>query len=138
EGVEAHPKVAKLLDLRAQMGEGKHAIDWGMGEMLAFASLVDAGVRVRITGQDVRRGTFSSRHAVIVDQKTGVRHCPLQTAIGKGHAPFELYDSPLSEVGVLGFEFGYSLDAPDSLVVWEAQFGDFVNVAQVIIDQFIC
>jgi 2-oxoglutarate dehydrogenase E1 component len=137
-GVEAHPKVAKLLELRGQMGEGKHPLDWGMGEMLAFASLVDAGVRVRLTGQDVRRGTFSSRHAVIVDQKTGDRHCPLQTSIGKGHAPFELYDSPLSEVGVLGFEFGYSLDAPDSLVIWEAQFGDFVNVAQVIIDQFIC
>ncbi|MCC6807042.1 MAG: 2-oxoglutarate dehydrogenase E1 component [Deltaproteobacteria bacterium] len=136
-GFEPHPKVHKLLETRAAMGEGKQALDWGMGEMLAYASLVDAGVRVRITGQDVRRGTFSSRHAVVVDQKTNARHCPLTTSIGKGHLPFELYDSPLSEVGVLGFEFGYSLDAPDSLVVWEAQFGDFVNVAQVIIDQFI-
>jgi 2-oxoglutarate dehydrogenase E1 component len=137
-GFEPHPKVQKLLEQRALMGQGKHALDWGMGEMLAYASLVDAGVRVRITGQDARRGTFSSRHAVIVDQKTNARHCALQKTIGKGFLPFEIFDSPLSEVGVMGFEFGYSLDAPDSLVVWEAQFGDFANVAQVIIDQFIC
>ncbi len=136
-GFTPHPKIVKLLEGRKAMGHGTQAIDWGMGELLALASLVNEGSRVRLTGQDVRRGTFTSRHAVYFDQNTSAPYSPIAEMRKDAYAPFELYDSPLSEVGVLGFEFGYSLDAPDSLVIWEAQFGDFVNGAQVIIDQFI-
>ena len=111
-------------------------IDWSHAEALAFASLLALGVPVRLTGQDTERGTFSQRHAVLHDANTGERWCPLQH-LRDAVAPFELHNSPLSEQGCLGFEYGYSMQAPDALVLWEAQFGDFVNSAQVIVDQFM-
>lgn len=132
----AHPKIAKLLDARADMVAGKRPVDWGMGEALAFGTLAWEGVRVRLSGQDVRRGTFSHRHAVLFDQETGRPYSPL-AHLRDGQGVVEVRDSPLSEAGVLGFEYGYSLEMPDGLVIWEAQFGDFVNAAQVIIDQFL-
>jgi 2-oxoglutarate dehydrogenase E1 component len=136
EGFTAHAKIQRLLQARRQMGMGEQPVDWAMGEALAFGSLVLDGRLVRVSGQDSRRGTFSQRHAVIVDQKTEAEYVPL-SHIRDEQAFFRIYDSPLSEAAVLGFEFGYSLDYPDGLVIWEAQFGDFVNGAQVIIDQFI-
>ncbi len=111
-------------------------IDWGMGEHLAYASLLADAVHIRISGQDSRRGTFSHRHAVWVDQKTDGRYYPL-SHLESSKAPFDVFNSPLSEFAVLGFEFGYSLFYPQSLVIWEAQYGDFANGAQTIIDQFI-
>ncbi len=132
----AHKKVERILSLRKEMGEGKKAFDWGAGETLAFASLVTQNVRVRLTGQDCGRGTFTHRHAVLHDVQNGRHYMPL-CHMDKDQAPIEIYNSALSEAGVLGFEYGYSLDWPDALVMWEAQFGDFVNCAQVIIDQFI-
>jgi 2-oxoglutarate dehydrogenase E1 component len=136
EGFTLHPKVTKLLDQRIEMARGNRPIDWGTAELAAFASLVTSGVRVRMTGQDSARGTFSQRHAVLLDYETGRHYMPL-AYLAEGQAPIEIYNSALSEVGVLGFEWGFSLDYPDGLVIWEAQYGDFVNVAQVIIDQFI-
>ncbi|WP_373044823.1 2-oxoglutarate dehydrogenase E1 component [Vulgatibacter sp.] len=136
EGFTPHPKVVRLLDQRREMGEGKRALDWGMGEAMAFASLVTGGARVRLSGQDVERGTFSHRHSVLHDVKTGGEYCALNH-LRQGQAKFEARNSPLSETSVLGFEYGYSLDTPDGLTIWEAQFGDFANAAQVIIDQFI-
>ena len=132
-----HPKLVRLLKDRAAMAAGDKPIDWGMGEALAFGTLLGEGVRVRMSGQDVRRGTFSHRHAVLVDYPTGRGIHPAGAHHRRARAPFEIRDSPLSEAGVLGFEYGYSLDMPEGLVVWEAQFGDFVNGAQVIIDQFL-
>jgi 2-oxoglutarate dehydrogenase E1 component len=115
---------------------GTRTLDWGTGEALAFASLLSEGVRVRLSGQDARRGTFNHRHSVLTDASTATRWSPFsKVAQGKGH--FEVWDSPLSEQGVMGFDYGYSLDYPDGLVLWEAQFGDFANGAQVIIDQFV-
>ncbi len=141
EGFTPHPKVQRILEARALMGKGEVPFDWATGELLAMASLVDAGTPVRMSGQDSRRGTFSSRHAYVYDQKTGEAYAPISRLTlrpdGKVGPRFEIYDSPLSEQGVLGFEFGYSLDSPDALCIWEAQFGDFANVAQVIIDQFL-
>ncbi len=135
-GFTAHRKILRLLDQRAQMGRGERRIDWGMGELLAYGSLLARGVDVRLTGQDCARGTFSHRHAIVTDIVTGREHLTLGgIAADQGHC--RIYDSPLSEAGVLGFEFGYSLDYPDALVMWEAQFGDFANGAQVIVDQFI-
>jgi 2-oxoglutarate dehydrogenase E1 component len=135
-GFTPHPKIERLLEQRAQMGRGERPIDWGMAELLAYGSLLHQGVNVRMSGQDCSRGTFSHRHAIITDIKTGREHLVLgQLDPEQGLA--RIYDSPLSEAGVLGFEFGYSLDYPDGLVLWEAQFGDFANGAQVIIDQFI-
>ncbi len=131
-----HKKISRLLKQRREMGEGKRPFDWGGAEALCFASLVTQNVRVRLTGQDVGRGTFSQRHAVLFDVETGRRYIPLCN-LDPDQAPAEIYNSPLSEAGVVGFEYGYSLDWPDALVMWEAQFGDFVNAAQVIIDQFI-
>jgi 2-oxoglutarate dehydrogenase E1 component len=131
-----HPKVSKLLETRGQMGAGRRPLDWGMGEALAFGTLLAEGVRVRVSGQDVRRGTFSHRHAVMADYNDGHEYTPLEY-LGEGQGVFEIRDSPLSEAGVLGFEYGYSLDMPEGLVIWEAQFGDFVNAAQVILDQFL-
>jgi 2-oxoglutarate dehydrogenase E1 component len=131
-----HPKLVRLLKDRAAMAVGEKPIDWGMGEALAFGTLLGEGVRVRMSGQDVRRGTFSHRHAMLVDYQNGAEYTPLEH-ITEGQGPFEIRDSLLSEAGVLGFEYGYSLDMPEGLVVWEAQFGDFVNGAQVIIDQFL-
>jgi len=135
-GFTPHPKIERLLEQRAQMGKGERPIDWGMGELLAYGSLLHQGVNVRMSGQDCSRGTFSHRHAIITDVKTGREHLVLGQ-LHHDQGLCRIFDSPLSEAGVLGFEFGYSLDYPDSLVVWEAQFGDFANGAQVIIDQFI-
>jgi 2-oxoglutarate dehydrogenase E1 component len=131
-----HPKVKKLLEQRAEMGSGKRAVDYGMAEALAFASLVKTGIHVRFSGQDSRRGTFNQRHSVLVDIENENEYVPLEN-ITTDQARCEIYNSTLSEAGVLGFEYGYSRDYPESLVLWEAQFGDFVNVAQAIIDQFI-
>jgi 2-oxoglutarate dehydrogenase E1 component len=131
-----HPKVKKLLDQRAEMGLGKRPVDYGMAEALAFGSLAKAGVPVRLSGQDSRRGTFNQRHSVLLDIENEAEYVPLQN-ISEGQAPCVIYNSTLSEAGVLGFEYGYSRDYPEALVLWEAQFGDFVNVAQAIIDQFI-
>jgi 2-oxoglutarate dehydrogenase E1 component len=118
------------------MAEGKQPLDWSAAESLAFASLASEGVRVRFSGQDSVRGTFSQRHAVLHDYHDGHEYVPLQH-VAPNQAPVEIYDSPLSEAGVLGFEYGYTLDCPDGLILWEAQFGDFSNAAQVMIDQFI-
>src|SRR5579862_5675503 len=131
-----HPKVKKLLEQRAEMGRGRRPIDYGMAEALAFASLVKAGTPVRLSGQDSRRGTFNQRHSVLIDVENEQEYVPLQNISGE-QARCEIYNSTLSEAGVLGFEYGYSRDYPEALVLWEAQFGDFVNVGQAIIDQFI-
>ena len=131
-----HPKVKKLLEQRSEMGVGKRALDYGMAEALAFASLVKAGVPVRFTGQDCRRGTFNQRHSALVDTETETQFMPLEH-IAPDQARCQIYDSSLSEAGVVGFEYGYSRDYPEALVLWEAQFGDFANVAQAVIDQFV-
>ena len=131
-----HPKIVKWLETRLEMAEGKKPLDWSSGEALAFASLLADGASVRLSGQDARRGTFSHRHAVLYDYNDGLTHIPLQN-LSDEQGTFQVYNSPLNETGVLGFDYGYSLDCPDSLVIWEAQFGDFANVAQVIFDQFI-
>jgi 2-oxoglutarate dehydrogenase E1 component len=131
-----HPKIEKFLENRRRMAAGEVPLDWSAAESLAFGSLSVEGARIRLTGQDVGRGTFSHRHAVLHDYEDGHTYIPLQN-LSPDQAPVEIFNSPLSEVGVLGFEYGYSLDRPKALVLWEAQFGDFANVAQVIIDQFI-
>lgn len=131
-----HPKIKKLLEVREAMARGEQPLDWAAGESLAFASLVCQGFRIRMSGQDSERGTFSHRHAVLHDYQDGHAYMPLKH-LSADQAPIDIFNSPLSEVGVLGFEYGYSLDYPDGLVVWEAQFGDFWNVAQPIVDQFI-
>lgn len=136
DGFHPHTKIKRLLQTRKEMAQGIHPLDWSAGEALAFASLACQGVRVRLTGQDTERGTFSQRHAVLHDYQDGHTYAPLQH-LQDGQAPVEIFNSPLSEIGVLGFEYGYSLDYPDGLILWEAQFGDFCNVAQPIIDQFI-
>ena len=136
EGFHIHPKVKKLLEQRGEMGTGKRAVDYGMAEALAFASLVKAGVPVRLSGQDTRRGTFNQRHSVLVDIEDEHESVPLER-VSQDQARCEIYNSPLSEAGALGFEYGYSRDYPETLVLWEAQFGDFANVAQAVIDQFI-
>ncbi len=131
-----HPKVKRLLEQHAEMGSGKRPVDYGMAEALAFASLVKAGIPVRLSGQDSRRGTFNQRHSVLVDIEDEHEYVPLQN-VSSDQAHCDIYNSTLSEAGVLGFEYGYSRDYPEALVLWEAQFGDFANVAQAIIDQFI-
>ena len=136
EGFHIHPKVKKLLEQRAEMGTGKRPVDYGMAEALAFGSLVKAGTHVRLSGQDSRRGTFNQRHSVLIDIENENEFVPLEN-IAAGQARCEIYNSTLSEAGVLGFEYGYSRDYPECLVLWEAQFGDFANVAQAIVDQFI-
>jgi 2-oxoglutarate dehydrogenase E1 component len=135
-GFEMHPKLKGILGARRDNVVGRKSIDWGTAEALAYGSLVLEGYPVRLSGQDSRRGTFSHRHAYLYDYNNGRSFCPL-TQLDPQQAVFDVYDSCLSETGVLGFEYGYSLDAPDSLCMWEAQFGDFANGAQVIIDQFI-
>ncbi|HQX51970.1 MAG TPA: 2-oxoglutarate dehydrogenase E1 component [Planctomycetaceae bacterium] len=135
-GFTPHPKVELVLKSRREMAAGERAFDWGGAEMAAMGTLVAGGTRLRFSGQDVRRGTFSHRHAVLFDSNDGHLWLGLQDLAPRPEQ-VEIFNSPLSEVGVLGFEYGYSLDCPDGLVMWEAQFGDFVNVAQVIIDQFI-
>jgi 2-oxoglutarate dehydrogenase E1 component len=139
DGFTVHPKLVKQMEQRlAAVSEGdeKPAIGWAHGEALAFASLLTEGIPVRLTGQDTERGTFSQRHLVLHDPKTGQEYCPMQHLPG-ARAPMELHNSPLSEMACVGFEYGYSQEAPETLVLWEAQFGDFANAAQVIIDQFI-
>jgi len=137
---KVHPLVEKVVSDRRTMGKGEMNLDWGMGEHLAYASLVASGYAVRITGQDAGRGTFTHRHAVLHDQNRekwdSGTYIPLQN-ISPDQAPFEVIDSVLSEEAVLGFEYGYSTAEPNSMVIWEGQFGDFVNGAQVVIDQFI-
>jgi len=136
DGFHIHPKVKKLLEQRLEMAQGKRPIDFGMAEALAFGSLVLQGVPVRLTGQDSRRGTFNQRHAALIDTETEEEHVPLEH-MAPDQAWCEIYNSPLSEAAVMGFEYGFSRDFPEALVLWEAQFGDFANGAQIIIDQFI-
>ncbi|HWL41251.1 MAG TPA: 2-oxoglutarate dehydrogenase E1 component [Gemmatimonadaceae bacterium] len=138
DGMKVNPRLAKTLARRGEAMSDNGGIDWGHAEALAFASLLTDGKSVRMTGQDVERGTFSHRQAVLHDAESGEIYVPLaHVAEGDAHGSFEIYNSPLSETAVLGFEYGYSTVSPDTLVLWEAQFGDFVNVAQPIIDQFI-
>jgi 2-oxoglutarate dehydrogenase E1 component len=137
EGFHIHPKVKKLLEQRQEMGTGKKPLDYGMAEALAFASLVKQGIPVRLSGQDSRRATFNQRHSVLLDIQDETEYVPLRN-ISPGQAPCDIINSTLSEAGVMGFEYGYSRDYPEALVLWEAQFGDFANVAQAVIDQFVC
>jgi 2-oxoglutarate dehydrogenase E1 component len=136
EGFHLHPKLVRQLDRRRQMAAGATPLDWAAAETLALASLASEGVRVRLSGQDSQRGTFSQRHAVLHDVKNGREYMPL-ASVAQRQGPVEIINSPLSEAGVMGFDYGYSLDCPEGLIMWEAQFGDFVNAAQVVIDQFI-
>lgn len=138
ETFKPHRAVKRVYDQRAQMIETGEGVDWAVGEALAFATLLVEGNHVRLSGQDVERGTFSHRHSVLHDQETGERYCPLDHVImNQPEEMFTVSNSSLSEFGVLGFELGYSMENPNSLVLWEAQFGDFANGAQVIFDQFI-
>ncbi|BBK34162.1 2-oxoglutarate dehydrogenase E1 component [Stella humosa] len=137
EGFNLNRKIARQLEAKKKMFETGEGIDWATGEALAFGTLCAEGTPVRLSGQDVGRGTFSQRHAVLVDQSSEERYVPV-SAVAPGQATFEVWDSPLSEEAVLGFEYGFTLADPQGLVLWEAQFGDFANGAQVIIDQFIC
>ena len=136
ESFNLHPKLGRILEARKKMIETGEGIDWSAAEALAFGGLVQEGHLVRLAGQDVQRGTFSQRHAYLIDQETEETYVPLEN-ISEGQSRFVAHNSPLSEAGVLGFEYGISLVEPDALVMWEAQFGDFANGAQVIIDQFI-
>jgi len=136
DNFSAHKKLKRPMALRRDMALGKKPLDWASAEAAAFATLLVNGHPIRMTGQDCERGTFSQRHAVLHDPKTGNRYVPLEN-LSPQQAQLKLYNSPLSEASVLGFEYGYSLDCPDGLVIWEAQFGDFWNCAQVIVDQFI-
>lgn len=136
EGMTLQPQVARMMDERCQMTEGKLPLNWGYAETLAYASLVTTGYPIRISGQDSGRGTFAHRHAVLFDYKKGSSYTPLQH-ISPKQAAFRVIDSLLSEEAVLGFEYGYASTNPQSLTIWEAQFGDFANGAQVVIDQFI-
>ena len=139
-GFAIHPKVKKLYEQRLEMAEGKRPFDYGMAELVAFASLVSAGTPVRLTGQDSQRGTFNQRHAVLTDVETEAKYIPLEhigQTLGRKQGLFEVYNTLLSEAAVLGYEYGYARDYPETLVLWEAQFGDFANGAQIIVDQFI-
>jgi 2-oxoglutarate dehydrogenase E1 component len=135
EGFTVHPKLERQLERRLETLE-QGGMDWGHAEALAFASLLEEGIPIRLSGQDTERGTFAHRHLVLHDPYTGETVAPIQHLPG-AHASFEVYNSPLSEYAALGFEYGYSVSAPDALVLWEAQFGDFVNGAQIVVDQFI-
>jgi 2-oxoglutarate dehydrogenase E1 component len=136
DGFHIHPKVKKLLEQRLEMAQGKRPIDYGTAEAMAFGTLLKQRVPVRLSGQDSRRGTFNQRHAALIDIETEQEYLPLQH-VGQGEAWFEAINSTLSEASVLGFEYGFSRDFPEALVLWEAQFGDFANGAQIVIDQFI-
>ena len=136
QNIDVNSKIVRQLGAKRKMIESGEGVDWSTAEALALGTLLCESIPVRLSGEDSQRGTFSQRHAVLIDQMTEERYIPLSN-IRYGQAPFEVIDSPLSEFGVLGFEYGYSLAEPHSLVVWEAQFGDFANGAQVIIDQFI-
>ncbi|MGH7477628.1 MAG: 2-oxoglutarate dehydrogenase E1 component [Longimicrobiales bacterium] len=131
-----NPKLARQLERRSQVFDEDGPIDWAHAEALAFASLLVDGTPVRLTGQDTERGTFSQRHLVLHDARTGERYVPL-SHLPQQRAPFEIHNSPLSELACVGFEYGYSIAAPETLVLWEAQFGDFINGAQIIVDQFM-
>jgi 2-oxoglutarate dehydrogenase E1 component len=135
-GFAVHPRIARQLEAKRAMLEGAQGIDWATGEALAFGSLLLEGHRVRLSGEDSQRGTFSQRHAVLVDQNNQNEYVPLNN-VTADQARIEIYNSLLSEAGVLGFEYGYTLADPHTLVLWEAQFGDFANGAQVVIDQFL-
>lgn len=136
KGFHLHPKIEKLVSERRKMLDGEQPVDWGTAETLALGSLLWEGIRVRLAGEDSRRGTFNQRNAVFFDTEDGSEYAPLAN-LGEGQGSFDIVDTPLSEAAALGFEYGYSRDCPDALVCWEAQFGDFVNGAQTIIDQFI-
>ncbi|MGH7449602.1 MAG: thiamine pyrophosphate-dependent enzyme, partial [Longimicrobiales bacterium] len=136
DGFKVNPKLARQLEKRSRIFGSSGSLDWAHAETLAFASLLAEGVPVRLTGQDTERGTFSQRHLVLHDVENDERYTPV-AALKQAQAPFEVHNSPLSELAAVGFEYGYSVVAPKALVLWEAQFGDFVNGAQVIIDQFI-
>jgi len=136
DGFVVHPKLAKQFEARSAMLRDEGEVDWALAEALALGSLLYEGISVRLAGEDSRRGTFSQRHAVLVDFETSAEYTPL-TSIAREGARFWLYDSLLSEFAALGFEYGYSVENKDALVIWEAQFGDFVNGAQVILDQFV-
>ncbi len=136
DGFHIHPKIKKLLEQRAAMGRGQHSFDYGMAEAVAFGSLLLAGTPVRLSGQDSQRGTFNQRHSVLIDIENEQRWLPLNH-LAEQQARFSVYNSILSEAGVMGFEYGYSRDYPEALVLWEAQFGDFANGAQIVIDQFL-
>jgi 2-oxoglutarate dehydrogenase E1 component len=135
-GFHIHPKVAKLMEQRVDMGNGRKPFDYGMAELLAYAALLKAGTPVRLSGQDSQRGTFNQRHSVLIDIETEVRYSPL-SMVAPQQAHWQVYNSLLSEAACLGFEYGFSRDMPEALTLWEAQFGDFANGAQIIIDQFI-
>ena len=136
DGVQVQRQVAKIYDDRRKMAGGALPLNWGMAELLAYGTLLEEGFPIRITGQDVRRGTFSHRHAVVFNQKDGEAYLPLAN-LSNDQPRFDIYDSVLSEEAVLAFEYGYATTAPTGLIIWEAQFGDFANGAQVVIDQFI-
>ncbi len=131
-----NPKLRRLMEHRLEMSAGERPVDWATAELAAFGSLAVEGHGIRLSGQDCGRGTFSQRHAVLSDSQSGGRYCSLQF-LDENQAKVEIINSPLSETGVLGFDYGYSLDSPDKLILWEAQFGDFWNAGQVIVDQFI-
>jgi 2-oxoglutarate dehydrogenase E1 component len=135
QGFTVHPKLAQLLQKRVEMSR-EGGIDWGFGELLAFGSLLLEGINVRLAGQDARRGTFVQRHATFFDRETGAEWMPL-SFISEQQAKFQVYNSLLSEYAAMGFEYGYSVEEPNTLSLWEAQFGDFANGAQTIIDEFI-
>lgn len=137
ETFNLHRKLKRVLETRVDSANGNRAIDWATAELAALGTLAMEGHPVRLSGQDCGRGTFSQRHAVLHDTQTAESYTPLNH-LGESQAQVNIINSPLSEAGVLGFDYGYSLDAPDSLIIWEAQFGDFFNAAQVIVDQFIC
>jgi 2-oxoglutarate dehydrogenase E1 component len=137
QGFAVHPRLQAILKAKATAIQAGKDIDWGTAEALAFGSLLLENKHVRFSGQDVERGTFSHRHALWHDQKTNATYVPLNNLLPAKQAHFTVCNSHLSEYGVLGFELGYSLENPHALVLWEAQFGDFVNTAQVILDQFI-
>jgi 2-oxoglutarate dehydrogenase E1 component len=138
EHFHLHPRLTKARERRNKWLEDIHwpAIDWAQAEELAFASILEEGISIRMTGQDVLRGTFSQRHAALFDYQSGERYIPLQN-LPQAKASFEIHNSPLSELAALGFEYGYSIQAPERLVIWEAQYGDFINGAQVMVDEFI-
>jgi len=136
DGIQVQRQVAKIYDDRRKMAGGALPLNWGMAELLAYGTLLDEGYPIRITGQDVRRGTFSHRHAVVLNQKDGEAYLPMAN-LADDQPRFDIYDSVLSEEAVLAFEYGYATTAPAGLIIWEAQFGDFANGAQVVIDQFI-
>ncbi|MCD4549719.1 multifunctional oxoglutarate decarboxylase/oxoglutarate dehydrogenase thiamine pyrophosphate-binding subunit/dihydrolipoyllysine-residue succinyltransferase subunit [Schaalia sp. lx-260] len=137
EGFTPHPKIRQLCEKRAKMASGQLPIDWGFGELLALGTLLMEGTPVRFSGQDARRATFVQRHAVLHDNVNGREFTPLQF-LTDSQAPFAIFDSPLSEYAVMAYEYGYSVERPDALVIWEAQFGDFAIGAQTVIDEFVC